>query len=61
MREGCRYPILAKLTPNVTSIVEIARAAEAGGADALSLINTCLGMAVHWRRAGRCWATCWAA
>ena len=50
MREACRYPILAKLTPNVTSIVEIARAAEAGGADALSLINTCLGMAVHWRK-----------
>ena len=50
VREGCRYPILAKLTPNVTSIVEIARAAEAGGADALSLINTCLGMAVHWRK-----------
>ena len=34
----------------MTSIVEIARAAEAGGADALSLINTCLGMAVHWRK-----------
>ena len=49
-REACRYPILAKLTPNVTSIAEIARAAEAGGADALSLINTCLGMAVHWRK-----------
>jgi dihydroorotate dehydrogenase (NAD+) catalytic subunit len=49
VREGCRYPILAKLTPNVTSIVEIALAAEAGGADALSLVNTCLGMAVRWR------------
>ncbi len=43
-------PILAKLTPNVTDITEIARAAEAGGADALSLVNTCLGMAVDWRR-----------
>jgi dihydroorotate dehydrogenase (NAD+) catalytic subunit len=50
VRDGCRYPILAKLTPNVTSIVEIAKAAEAGGADALSLVNTCLGMAVHWRK-----------
>jgi len=50
VRDGCRYPILAKLTPNVTSIVEIAQAAEAGGADALSLVNTCLGMAVHWRK-----------
>jgi dihydroorotate dehydrogenase (NAD+) catalytic subunit len=50
VRAACRYPILAKLTPNVTSVVEIARAAEAGGADALSLVNTCLGMAVHWRK-----------
>jgi dihydroorotate dehydrogenase (NAD+) catalytic subunit len=43
-------PILAKLTPNVTSVPVMARAAAAGGADALSLINTCLGMAVDWRR-----------
>lgn len=43
-------PILAKLTPNVTDICSIARAAEAGGADAISLINTCLGMAIDWRR-----------
>jgi dihydroorotate dehydrogenase (NAD+) catalytic subunit len=50
VRGVCRHPILAKLTPNVTDISEIARAAEAGGADALSLINTCLGMAVNWRR-----------
>ena len=49
-RGACSHPILAKLTPNVTDIREIARAAEAGGADALSLINTCLGMAVDWRR-----------
>src|SRR5205085_8711581 len=39
-----------KLTPNVTDIASIARAAEAGGADGISLINTCLGMAVDWRR-----------
>ncbi len=50
VRAACRYPILAKLTPNVTNIVEIAQAAEAGGADAVSLINTCLAMAVNWRR-----------
>ncbi len=50
VRRACRFPILAKLTPNVTDIREIARAAEAGGADALSLVNTCLGMAVDWRR-----------
>lgn len=50
VREACTLPILAKLTPNVTRIDEIAKAAEAGGADAVSLINTCLGMAVDWRR-----------
>jgi dihydroorotate dehydrogenase (NAD+) catalytic subunit len=50
VREVCSLPILAKLTPNVTDICEIARAAEAGGADAISLINTCLGMAVDWRQ-----------
>jgi dihydroorotate dehydrogenase (NAD+) catalytic subunit len=49
-RGACRLPIIAKLTPNVTSIAEIARAAEAGGADAISLINTCQGMAIDWRR-----------
>ena len=50
VRKACSLPVLAKLTPNVTDITTIARAAEAGGADALSLINTCLGMAVDWRR-----------
>src|SRR5688500_3096914 len=49
VRENCRLPILAKLTPNVTRIVEIAKAAEDGGADAISLINTVLGMAIDWR------------
>lgn len=51
---GCRgataTPIIAKLTPNVTSIAAIAKGAEAGGADAISLINTCLGMAIDWRK-----------
>jgi dihydroorotate dehydrogenase (NAD+) catalytic subunit len=41
-----RRPLIAKLSPNVTDIVEIARAAEDGGADGLSLINTILAMAV---------------
>jgi dihydroorotate dehydrogenase (NAD+) catalytic subunit len=50
VRRACSLPVLAKLTPNVTDITAIARAAEAGGADAISLINTCLGMAVDWRR-----------
>jgi dihydroorotate dehydrogenase (NAD+) catalytic subunit len=49
-RAATHTPIIAKLTPNVTSIPVIARAAEAGGADAISLINTCLGMAIDWRR-----------
>ncbi len=43
-------PLLAKLTPNVSRIADIARAAAAGGADAISAINTCLGMAVDWRK-----------
>jgi len=50
VRQACSHPILAKLTPNVTDIATIARGAEAGGADAICLINTCLGMAVDWRR-----------
>ena len=50
VRRACALPILAKLTPNVTNIVVIAQAAAQGGADAVSLINTLLGMAVDWRR-----------
>ncbi len=48
-RKACSLPILAKLTPNVTDIACMARAAENGGADAVCLINTCLGMAIDWR------------
>ncbi|MEZ5989144.1 MAG: dihydroorotate dehydrogenase [Planctomycetota bacterium] len=43
-------PLFVKLSPNVTRIVDIARAAEAGGAAGLTLINTLLGLAVDWRR-----------
>ncbi len=50
VRDACNVPILAKLTPNVTDIGAIARAAAEGGADAISAINTCLGLAVDWRR-----------
>jgi len=50
VRAACGLPILAKLTPNVTDIAAVAVAAERGGADAISAINTCLGMAVDWRR-----------
>lgn len=39
-------PMIVKLSPNVTDITEMARAAEASGADAISLINTLLGMAI---------------
>jgi len=39
-------PVMPKLSPNVTDIVEIARAAQEGGADALSMINTLMGMAI---------------
>jgi len=52
--EACRkavsLPIIAKLTPNVTSIATIAGAAAEAGADAISLINTVLGMAIDWRK-----------
>ena len=49
-REATSRPLIVKLTPNVTDITEIARAAEASGADAISLINTLLGMAIDVRR-----------
>ncbi|MBQ3328821.1 MAG: dihydroorotate dehydrogenase [Eggerthellaceae bacterium] len=48
-RAATKLPMIVKLTPNVTDIAEIARAAEAAGADALSLINTLLGMAIDAR------------
>lgn len=45
-----KKPVIIKLTPNVTDITEIARAVEAEGADAVSLINTLLGMHIDLRR-----------
>lgn len=48
-RAACSTPLLAKLTPNVTDVVPVARAAENGGADALTLINTVVGTAIDWR------------
>lgn len=50
VRAACPLPVIAKLTPNVTDVVAIARAAAEGGADAVSLVNTFRGMAVDWRR-----------
>lgn len=49
VRAATPCPILAKLTPNVTDVRPIAAAAADGGADAVVLINTCLGMAVNWK------------
>ena len=46
VRAVCKKPLMVKLTPNVTDIVSIAKAVEAEGADALSLINTLLGMRI---------------
>jgi dihydroorotate dehydrogenase (NAD+) catalytic subunit len=50
VRAVCPLPIVAKLTPNVTNIVPIAGAAAEAGADAVSLVNTFVGMAIDWRR-----------
>ena len=52
VKEKAGQPVIMKLSPNVTDIGEMARAAEAGGADAVSLINTLTGMKidVHRRR-----------
>ncbi len=50
VRGACDLPLIAKLTPNVTRVPAIAQAAADGGADAVALINTCLGMAIDWRR-----------
>lgn len=50
IRAIARQPVIMKLTPNVTSIAEAAKAAEAGGADAISLINTITGMKIDVER-----------
>lgn len=49
VREVTTKPLIVKLSPNVTNIVEIAKIVEANGADAVSLINTLLGMAIDVR------------
>lgn len=46
VRKATKKPLIVKLSPNVTSITDIAKAVEAGGADAVSLINTLLGMRI---------------
>lgn len=47
---ACDLPVIAKLTPNVTSVPAIAEAVAAAGADAVSLVNTFQGIAIDWRR-----------
>jgi len=50
MKKYAAQPVIMKLSPNVTDITEMARAAEAGGADGLSLINTITGMKIDIHR-----------
>ena len=52
VKKHCKKPLIVKLSPNVTSVKDIAKAAENGGADAVSLINTLLGMVIdiHTKR-----------
>lgn len=50
IKKTARQPIIMKLSPNVTDITEMARAAEAAGADAISLINTITGMKIDIHR-----------
>jgi len=50
LKKRAKKPIIMKLSPNVTNIVEMAKAAEAGGADVLSLINTLTGMKIDINR-----------
>lgn len=50
VKAKAKQPIIMKLSPNVTDITEMARAAEAGGADVLSLINTLTGMKIDVAR-----------
>jgi dihydroorotate dehydrogenase (NAD+) catalytic subunit len=54
VRRETKRPIFAKLSPNTAGLADIARAAEAAGADAITAVNTLLGLALDWRtrRAG---------
>lgn len=50
VKKATDKPVIAKLSPNVTRIGEIAKGAEQGGADGLTAVNTALGMGVDWRK-----------
>ena len=49
VRKVCKKPLIVKLSPNVTDIVAMAKSVEAAGADAISLINTMVGMRINLR------------
>jgi dihydroorotate dehydrogenase (NAD+) catalytic subunit len=49
VKKVATVPVFAKLSPNVTDVVAIAKGAEQGGADGLTAINTLIGMAIDWR------------
>jgi dihydroorotate dehydrogenase (NAD+) catalytic subunit len=50
VKESCSVPVIVKLSPNVTDVAEMARAVEGAGADAVSLINTLIGMAINLKK-----------
>ncbi|MBT5021046.1 MAG: dihydroorotate dehydrogenase [Planctomicrobium sp.] len=50
VRDACPFPVIAKLTPNVTDITKVAEGAAKGGADAVSCVNTFQGMAIDWKK-----------
>ena len=50
LRRWLNVPFSVKISPNVTCIADVAKAAEAGGADMISAVNTCYGLSVDWRR-----------
>lgn len=50
LRRWLNVPFSVKISPNVTCIADVAKAAEAGGADMISAVNTCYGLAVDWIR-----------
>jgi dihydroorotate dehydrogenase (NAD+) catalytic subunit len=50
VKKVATVPVFAKLSPNVTDVVAIAKGAEQGGADGLTAINTLIGMAIDWRK-----------
>ena len=49
VKQVATVPVFAKVSPNVTDVVAIAKAAEQGGADGITAINTLIGMAIDWR------------